>query len=58
MGSHDGRVDHGVLVVGVLRQRLEEALPGPVLAPATVAQVHHPEIPNRAGRSRQGMPAR
>ena len=45
VGSHDGRVNHDVLVVGVLRHRLEETLPGPVLAPAAMALMHHPEIP-------------
>lgn len=45
VGSHDGRVDHRVLVVGLLRQGFEDPLPDAALAPATVAQVHHPEVP-------------
>ena len=44
VGSHDGRVEHGVLVVGILCQSLEDPLQHGALTPAAVAQVHYPEV--------------
>ena len=54
VGSHDGRVDHGVFVVGVLGQYFKQALPHTAPAPAHMAQVHHAEVPNRSGRIAPG----
>lgn len=50
VGSHDGRADHGVFVVRMLRKCLEDTLPHPASAPAHVAQVHHPEIDKALGQ--------
>src|SRR3954464_5763826 len=40
MRAHEGRVDHGVFVVGVDRQVLEHPLPYAGLGPATEAGLH------------------
>ncbi len=45
MRTHDGRVDHGVFIVGIGRQRLENALPDAALAPAGMPGMDHTEIP-------------
>ena len=44
VGTHDGGIDHGVFVICILRQGLEDLLPRAALAPARVAGVHHAEI--------------
>jgi|GEM_PF-2510404 len=44
MRPYDGGIDHGVLVVGILGQRLENALPDAARAPARVARMNHAEI--------------
>jgi hypothetical protein len=44
MGSHDGAVEHGVLIVGILRQGLEYPLPNPGARPTREAGVHYAEI--------------
>lgn len=44
VGSHGGRVGHGVPVVGVWRQCLEDAVPSLVLTSTVMSQVQHPEI--------------
>jgi len=49
VGSNDGRIDHHVFVVGVLRHGREDAFPHPRLAPSRVAQVNHPEISEPLG---------
>ena len=40
MGAHDGAVDHGVFVVGLTREMLEDALPHTRLGPAAEAPMH------------------
>ena len=45
VGTHDGGIDHGVFVVCILSQVLEEPLPDPFVAPVGVAGMHHAEIP-------------
>ena len=44
MGSDDGGVDHGVFIVGVLRQRLKNLPPRPVAAPACMPRVNGTEV--------------
>lgn len=45
MRTHYGRIDHGVFIVGIGRQRLENALPDAVLAPPGVPRMDHAKIP-------------
>jgi hypothetical protein len=45
MRTHDGRIDHGVFIVGTGCQRLEHALPDGAFAPASVPGMDDPEIP-------------
>lgn len=40
MRAHDGAVDHGVFVVGIGREMLEDPLPNAGFGPAVVAAVH------------------
>jgi hypothetical protein len=44
VGSNDGAVNHGVFVVRILRQNLENPLPHASPAPARVAGMHHAEV--------------
>ena len=44
VGSHNSRVDHRVLVVGVLGQDVEHPLPHATFGPAAVPRMHHPEV--------------
>lgn len=44
VGAYDGRIDHGVFVVSVDGQMLEDRLPDPANRPATEARMHHPEV--------------
>lgn len=50
MRPHDGAVDHGVLVVGILGQVGEYRFPDSTSAPAHMARVNHPEIPEPFGQ--------
>jgi hypothetical protein len=45
MRTHDGRIDHGVFIVRIGRQRLENALSNAALAPPGVPGMDHAEIP-------------
>ena len=54
VGSDDGRVDHGVLVVRIPGQHLQDAPPHAPFAPARVAQMHHPEVPETLGQVTPG----
>jgi len=54
MGTHDGGIDHGVFVVCILRQSLEQAGPHATLAPARVAQMHHPKVSEARGEITPG----
>lgn len=44
MGAHDGGVNHGPLVVCILRQGLKNPLPHTALAPARMAGVHDAKV--------------
>ena len=50
MGSHDGGVDHGPLVVGVLSQGAQHAQPHAGAAPARVAQMHDTKVAKVGGQ--------
>jgi len=52
--SHDGRVDHGVLVVRVLGQGLENTLPHTAAAPSHMAQMHDAKIAEALGQVAPG----
>ncbi len=56
MGADNRRVDHGVFVVGVFRQMLENPLPDAAFAPARVARMDHPEIPEPLRQVAPGDP--
>lgn len=43
--THDGRIDHGVFIVGIGRQGLQHALPDAALAPARVPDKYHMDTP-------------
>ena len=45
MSPHDGAVDIGIFIVGVLRQSLENTFPDALAAPAHRARVNDAEIP-------------
>src|ERR1700730_2678012 len=45
VSSHNGTIDHGVFVVRVRRQYLEDSLPNPALRPTTMTCVHLLPIP-------------
>ena len=57
VGLDDGRVNHEVFTVRILRQNFEDALPDIGSAPTRVAQMHHLKVAMALGKSRQGMPA-
>jgi hypothetical protein len=40
MSAHDGAVDHGVFVVGLLGQQLKDPLPDACLCPTAEAAMH------------------
>ena len=50
VGAHDGRIDHRVLVVRILRQGLEHPLPYAAATPARVARMHDAEIAKALGQ--------
>lgn len=52
--SHDGRVDHGVFIVRILGQGLENTLPHTAAAPSHMAQMHHAEIAQALGQVTPG----
>lgn len=54
VGSYNGGVDHGVLVVRVQGQRLKDLLPTFTPTPAHVAQVHHPKVAKALGQIAPG----
>lgn len=45
MRTHDGRVDHGVFIVGIFGQGFKNTLPNTLTAPPHVARVDHTVIP-------------
>ena len=49
MGSHDGCIDHGVLVIGQCTKCLKHLLPHATAAPAHVAQVNNAEVAKALG---------
>jgi hypothetical protein len=44
VGAHDGGVDHGVFVIGVFGQMLEDRLQDSASSPTAEPRMHHPEI--------------
>jgi hypothetical protein len=44
MRPHNRRINHGVFIVGISRERLENALPDTALAPTGVPSMDHPRI--------------
>eukprot|EP00952_Eustigmatos_sp_NYUAD-ZCMA_P003141 13661-Eustigmatos_ZCMA.PRE.2 len=56
MRPHDGAVDHGVLVVGILAQVLEHAQPDAVLSPAAEAAVRVLPVPKALWKIAPGNP--
>jgi len=44
MGTYNGRINHGVFVVGILGQMLKNPLPDAAPPPTAEARMHHPEI--------------
>jgi len=58
VGSYDGAVDHRAFFVGIACQVLKDALPDPGFGPATEPSMRVFQSPNRAGKSRHGIPAR
>jgi len=44
MSADDGRINHGIFVVGVFRQRLEDTFPDTALAPPGEASVDDAKI--------------
>ena len=44
VGADNGRIDHGVFIIGILRQGLENLPPRPILAPARMPRVNGPEV--------------
>ena len=44
VGAHDGGIDHGVFVVGVFGQMLEDFFPYAARGPAAETRMHHAEI--------------
>src|SRR5215212_1410884 len=54
MGAHDGAVDHGILVVGVACEVLEDALPHTRLGPAAEAPMHLHAVAEALGQVAPG----
>jgi hypothetical protein len=50
VSTNDGGINHDLLVVRILRQSSEYALPDPRLAPAREPGVHHAEVPETLGQ--------
>ena len=44
VGAHDGGIDHGIFVIGVLGKMLEDSLQDPASSPAAEPRMHHAEI--------------
>ena len=44
MRAHDGRIDHGVFVIGVLGQTLEYLLPDSAHRPSTESGMNHSKV--------------
>jgi hypothetical protein len=57
MGTHDGAVDHRVLVVGFPGQVLEHFLPHPALRPAAPAPMHILPVPEALRQIAPGNPS-
>ena len=49
VGLDDGRIDHAVLIVHILRQGLKGAPPDIRVALARVAKMHHPKVAKACG---------
>jgi hypothetical protein len=50
MGTYNGRINHGVFVVGILGQMLKNPLPDATPRPAAETGMHHPEIAEAFGQ--------
>ena len=46
----DGRIDHAVLIVRILRLGIKDAPPDTRVAPARVAKVHDPKVAKACGK--------
>lgn len=44
VSAHDGGIYHGVFIVGVLGQMLENSLPDSARGPAAEPRMHHAEV--------------
>jgi hypothetical protein len=47
---HDGSVNHGVFIVGIHHQGLQDTLPHTAPAPAHVTQMDHPKVAKAFGQ--------
>jgi hypothetical protein len=54
MSPHNGRVNHGVFVVWIIRQLAKYLLPDPAFAPTTVAGMHFAEVSKPFGQVAPG----
>jgi hypothetical protein len=50
MRTHDSRIDHGVFIISIGRQRLKNPLPDAAFAPTAVSRMDHAEIAETFGQ--------
>jgi len=50
VGAHDGGIDHGVFVVRVAGQMLENSLPDTANGPSAESRMHHTEVAESLGK--------
>ncbi len=58
MRTHELCINHGVIIVGLLRQMFENTFPDPGSKPTAEMRVHNTEITETLWQIAQGYPAR